>query len=220
MTVEKTVVNSKKVSSEVTQWTHQPQYQYDVQKMSLHGEKFWRSYPQKTLESSIGIQFRWWYSPRQKKQIDGGEKAPVERSEAKVKLRFDTIIKIGRKCHTKRLEKIVWIEHNICFASITTITYSLLWAQKRLAWRRETTSIALPTDGNCSIYSITPLGSQVQGKTTQTMNRSSKMQLSRKKIPKDSPEELTNRQKISNAAKTSLEHNRSKTTSNYKPRQL
>ena len=181
MTVEKTVVNSKKVSSEVTRWTHQPQYQYDVQKMSLHGEKFWRSYPQKTLESSIGIQFCWWYSPRQKKQIDGGEKAPAERSEAKVKLRFDTIIKISRKCHTKRLEKIVWIEHNVCFTSITTITYSLVWAQKRLAWRRETTSIALPTDGNCSIYSITPLGSQVQGKTTQTMNRSSKMQLSRKK---------------------------------------
>ena len=165
MAVEKIVPNSKKVSSEVTRWTHQRQYQYDVEKMSLHGEKFWTSYPQKTLESSIGIQFCWWYSPRQKKQIDGGEKAPVERSEAKVKLRFDTIIKIGSKCHTKPLENIVWREHNICFACITAVTYSLNWAQKRLAWRRETTSIALPTDGNCSFYSITPLSSQVQRKT-------------------------------------------------------
>ena len=95
-------------------------------------EKFWRSYPQKTLESSIGIQFCWWYSPRQKKQIDGGEKAPVERSEAKVKLRFDTIIKIGSKCHNKRLEKIVSREHNICFACIAAVKYSLVWAQKDL----------------------------------------------------------------------------------------
>ena len=179
MTVEKTVVNSKKASSQVTRWTHKRQYQYDVEKMSLHGEKFWRSYPQKTLESSIRIQFCWWYSPRQKKQIDCGEKAPAERSGAKVKLRFDTIIKTG-KCHTKRLEKIVWREHNICFACIAAVTYSLVWAQKRLAWRRETTSIALPTDGICSFYSITPLWSQVQRKTTQKMNRSRKMQLSRK----------------------------------------
>ena len=144
------------------------------------GKNFEEAIRKKTIERSIGIHFCWWYSPRQKKQIDGGEKAPVERSEAKVKLRFDTIIKIGSKCHTKRLEKIVWIEHNICFASITTVTYSLVWAQKRLAWRRETTSSALPTDGNCSFYTITPLWSQVQRKTTQKMNRSRKMQLSRK----------------------------------------
>ena len=175
MAVEKNVPNSKNVSSEVTRWTHKRQNQYDVEKMSLHGEKFWRSYPQKKLESSIRIQFCWWYSPRQKKQIDCGEKAPVERSGAKVKLRFDTIIKI-RKSDWKRLSG----EHNICFACIAAVTYSLVWAQKRLAWRRETTSIALPTDGNCSFYSITPLWSQLQRKTTQKMNRSRKMQLSRK----------------------------------------
>ena len=203
MAAEKIVPNSKKVSSEVKRWTHQREYQYEVEKMSLHGEKFWRSYPQKTLESSIGIQFCWWYSPRQKKQIDGGEKAPVQRSEAKVKLRFDTIIKIGSKCHSKPLEKVVWREHNIRFACIAAVTYSLVWAQKRLAWRRETTSIALPTDGNCSFYSITPLWSQVQKKTTQKMNRSKKTQLSRKNpFPRILQKHLPIGKKISNAAKT------------------
>ena len=46
------------------------------------------------------------------------------------------------------------------------------------------------------------------------------MQLSRKKFPKDSPEALTNRQKNIQRSEDFLEHNRSKTTSNYKPRQL
>ena len=80
-----------------------------------------------------------------RKRFHGDKKAPAERSKARVKLRCDTTIKIGRKWHTKQLEKIVWREYYTCFACIAAVTNSLVWAQRRLAWRRETL-IALPTD--------------------------------------------------------------------------
>ena len=69
MAVVKFVANPKKAPSEVMRWTHQREFQYDDEKMSLHGEKFQKSYPEKTLEISIGIQFRSGYAPRQKETL-------------------------------------------------------------------------------------------------------------------------------------------------------
>ena len=74
----------------------------------------------------------------ERKRFHGDKKAPAESSKARVKLRSDKTVKIGSKRHTKRLEKIDWREYYTCFACIAAVTNSLVWAQRRLAWRRET----------------------------------------------------------------------------------
>ena len=100
--------------------------------MSLHGENFEEAIRKKHLKAQLEFSFADDILHDKRNKSTVAKKAPVERSEAKVKLRFDTIIKIGSKCPTKPLEKIVSREHNICFACIAAVEYSLVWAQKDL----------------------------------------------------------------------------------------